>query len=132
MTLAEKHHAVQENPEMFKAYQKEVQNRGLKCSNKGSTINGKKVGINTFNNALKYAAQSVYDEHQRRVKSKQIDLFEQPQLLPPEVVDVLNEFSLADNTYENCEKLVQALKPLGYTCDYELDAEPFNLRKINN
>nr|WP_298657240.1 hypothetical protein [uncultured Flavobacterium sp.] len=62
------------------------------------------------------------------------DLFKHPELLPPPVVDVLNEFTLAEDMdgYENCAKLVEALKPLGYTCDYYLDAIPYNLRKLND
>lgn len=58
------------------------------------------------------------------------DLFETPHLLPLEVQNILILFSEMDNTYEDCEKLVKALNEVGYTCEYYLDAEPFNLHKI--
>lgn len=58
------------------------------------------------------------------------DLFEQPELLPIEVQEVINEFSEQENNYINCALLVDRLNELGYTCDYGLDAEPFNLIKI--
>jgi len=60
---------------------------------------------------------------------KEIDLFEQYETLPQSVQDVLLKYSEID-TYEDCEKLLTELKPLGYTFDYYLDATPFNLRKI--
>jgi hypothetical protein len=35
-----------------------------------------------------------------------------------------------DETYENCYNMVTELESVGYTCDYYLDAVPFDLRKI--
>ena len=35
-----------------------------------------------------------------------------------------------DNTYEDCRKLVDELESVGWTCDYYLDAEPYDLRPI--
>jgi DNA repair protein RadC len=35
-----------------------------------------------------------------------------------------------DETYENCQALQQELENVGYTIDYDLDAVPYNLRKI--
>jgi hypothetical protein len=43
---------------------------------------------------------------------------------------VLNKYSDKDDTYENCSNLVDDLNKIGYTCDYYLDAEPYNLRKL--
>ncbi len=59
-----------------------------------------------------------------------IDLFEYPGRLPVKVLEIIDKYSELDNTYENCEKLLQELKPYGYIFDYYLDAEPFNLREI--
>lgn len=59
-----------------------------------------------------------------------VDLFEYPELLPLEVQDVINKFSESENDYADCAKLVEELNDVGYTCDYGLDAEPYNLRKI--
>jgi hypothetical protein len=58
------------------------------------------------------------------------DLFENPELLPIEVLEILEKYSEMDNSYQNCSELVQELNSVGYTCDYGLDAEPFDLRKI--
>lgn len=59
------------------------------------------------------------------------DLFEHYESLPIEVQYLLGHWSEADNTYENCEALISDLNKLGYTCEYDLNAEPYNLRKIN-
>lgn len=58
------------------------------------------------------------------------DLLEQYDELPQDVQNVLNYFFHLDNTYENCEWLVETLNKIGYTIEYGLDAEPYNLRKL--
>jgi len=58
------------------------------------------------------------------------DLFSTPELLPSEVQDILTKYEAADFDYENCAELVKDLEKVGYTCDYYLDAQPFNLRKL--
>jgi hypothetical protein len=60
-----------------------------------------------------------------------MDMFEQYKLLPIEVQAILDKYSEKENDYENCSNLVDELEQVGWTCDYGLDAEPFNLR-INN
>jgi hypothetical protein len=50
--------------------------------------------------------------------------------LPQIVKDVLDRFSTDENDYESCGKLVDALNKIGWTCDYYLDAEPYDLRRI--
>ena len=65
-------------------------------------------------------------------KVKFVDLFDLPyDELPIELQEVLNKYSDMDDTYENCANLVDDLNNIGYTCDYYLDAVPYNLRKIN-
>lgn len=59
------------------------------------------------------------------------DLFEHPDELPEEVQKILSKYDDWDQTYEQCRDLEAALKPLGYTFDWYLDAQPYNLRKIN-
>jgi hypothetical protein len=59
------------------------------------------------------------------------DLFDTPELLPIEVQNVLEEFSYKDQTYENCQQLIAALELLGYTCDYDLNYNPFGLTNFN-
>jgi len=56
------------------------------------------------------------------------DLFQTPELIPLEVMDVLSTFS--DDTYEECARVQALVEQLGYTFDYYLDAEPYNLRKL--
>lgn len=63
------------------------------------------------------------------METPNIDLFENPFLLPKEVQDILNDFEEA-GSYARCEELLELLKPHGYTFEFYLDAEPFNLRKI--
>ncbi len=59
-----------------------------------------------------------------------MDLFNHLDLLPIEVQNVLEKYSTLDETYENCENLVLDLQTVGYTCEFGLDAVPFNLEKI--
>jgi hypothetical protein len=56
------------------------------------------------------------------------DLFEAPEQIPKDVLDILATFQ--DNTYEECERILNKLEQIGYTYEYGLDAEPFNLRKL--
>ncbi len=63
------------------------------------------------------------------------DLFnEEPESLPLELQDVLSAFEKRNEEgadgYENCAGLVKELEKIGYTCEYYLDAQPFNLKKI--
>lgn len=59
-----------------------------------------------------------------------MDLFENYELLPGNVLEVLTEFEEMDETYENCENFRNQLENIGYTFDYYLDAIPYDLRKI--
>lgn len=59
------------------------------------------------------------------------DLFEDVESLPQDVQDLLDDNSTMELDYENCIRLVSELEKLGYTCEYDLDAVPFNLKKIN-
>jgi hypothetical protein len=60
------------------------------------------------------------------------DFFTTPEQLPTEVHEILSDFSERENTYENCAQLEEALKPHGYTFTWGLDAEPYDLREIEN
>jgi hypothetical protein len=61
-----------------------------------------------------------------------MDLFETPELLPKEVQEVLEKYSEMDNTYENCNTLIDELNKVGYTCEYYLDGIPTNLKKLED
>lgn len=61
------------------------------------------------------------------------DLFEYPELLPQNVNDIIERFAEEDDySYESCDKLYDELYLVGYTFDYGLDAEPYNLRKLED
>ena len=57
------------------------------------------------------------------------DLFETPELIPVEVLVILESFS-ETNTYTELERILEAIEPLGYTFEYGLDASPYGLRKL--
>lgn len=62
-----------------------------------------------------------------------MDLFEQIEQLPEPVQNILKEFEQKyedEGNYTVCNWLIEQLKPLGYTCDYGLDAIPYDLRKL--
>jgi hypothetical protein len=56
------------------------------------------------------------------------DLFEYPELQPKEVRKIL--WSYVPQDYEDCDLLIQKLNAVGYTCEYGLDASPYNLTKL--
>jgi hypothetical protein len=58
------------------------------------------------------------------------DLFETPELIPDEVGLILE--TLEEGSYEDIERILKEIKPLGYTFEYYLDAVPYGLRKIKN
>lgn len=63
-----------------------------------------------------------------------IDLFEYVVKQPNEIFE-LNEaywmkFNKGDLTLSDCESWKTEAEDLGYTFDYALNAEPYNLRKI--
>jgi hypothetical protein len=78
-------------------------------------------------------ANDMYNSVKQVTKLEQkeeIDWFQHHELLPKEVQKVLLEHCTGENSYEACQRLIQELEPLGWTCEYGLDAEPYNLRKI--
>jgi len=58
------------------------------------------------------------------------DLFDTPELIPNEVQSILDKYALDDCDYMVCRQLQDELEYVGYTIDWGLDAEPFNLRPI--
>jgi len=64
-------------------------------------------------------------------KLDQVDLFENHNLLPPEVLAIYDEFP-DKLTYEECACFLQRMEAVGYSFEYYLDALPFNLKKYTN
>ncbi len=59
------------------------------------------------------------------------DLFETRELIPNNVQAVLETFNEdCDNTYLELDRILNEIKPMGYTFDYYLDADPYGLRPI--
>lgn len=59
------------------------------------------------------------------------DLFDTPDLIPNEVAKILNSFNEdTDNTYFELGRLQRQLEKIGYTFDFYLDAQPYNLRRL--
>lgn len=64
------------------------------------------------------------------MEEQEKDLFDEFDSLPKEVQDVLNSFDEDEDGYKECARVLEELKPLGYTFEYYLDAVPYNLKKI--
>lgn len=58
-------------------------------------------------------------------------LFELPELLSDEVIELLDEYSDGSLNYQDCENLLVKLKPHNLTFEYDLSAEPYGLKLIN-
>lgn len=58
------------------------------------------------------------------------DLFNHQEELPQEVIEIIDKFNGTENTYNNCEAFVLELNSVGYDCQFELDAQPYNLVNI--
>ncbi len=57
------------------------------------------------------------------------DLFETPDLIPANVLEVLESYE--EPTYETLAAMLKDCEAIGYTFDYYLDCIPFNLKKID-
>tara|TARA_R110000772_G_scaffold6250_2_gene21919 strand:- start:2715 stop:3071 length:357 start_codon:yes stop_codon:yes gene_type:complete len=65
-----------------------------------------------------------------------MDYFEHLDKAPQQVQDIVNHFGdkLEDcdlDEYQVCYDLVQALEKVGWTCEYYLDACPYDLKRID-
>jgi hypothetical protein len=59
-----------------------------------------------------------------------VDLFEDYEDQPEEVSAILSKYELEDNDYNTLNDLLAELNEIGYTFEFGLDAEPYDLRKI--
>ena len=61
-----------------------------------------------------------------------VDLFEDYENIPKEVDAIIKKYNyFEDATYKDLDECLKELEAIGYTFDYYLDAQPYNLRKIN-
>jgi hypothetical protein len=59
-----------------------------------------------------------------------VDLFEDYEDQPKEVSELLSTLDVEDYNYDSLNDLLSKMKKIGYTFDFGLDAEPYDLRKI--
>ena len=59
------------------------------------------------------------------------DLFETPEKIPTEIQDLLRQFEEEPRSYDSCYHLLVNCEAIGYTFGYGLDAEPYNLHKMD-
>jgi hypothetical protein len=59
------------------------------------------------------------------------DLFDFPELHPTNLRKVLWSYGCPQD-YDGCDVLIQRLNLIGYTCEYGLDASPYNLQRIQS
>ena len=62
----------------------------------------------------------------------EIDLFEYPNLIPHEIMVVLDTWDESETRNEEIDRMLKELKPLGYEFDYDMDNEPHSLKKIRS
>ncbi len=65
------------------------------------------------------------------MEDNRIDLFESYETLPAEVRVVIEKYMTGENSWESCRALEAELLPLGYTFEWGMSGEPYDLRKIN-
>ena len=62
------------------------------------------------------------------------DLFEHYEHQPKELATIVNKhLSRMENegySYCHCDEFLQEIRPLGYIFEFDLDARPYNLRKL--
>jgi len=59
-----------------------------------------------------------------------VDLFEDYEDQPEEVSELLSTLEVEDYNYDSLNDLLAEMKKIGYTFEFGLDAEPYDLRKI--
>ena len=85
---------------------------------------------------LGYTNVHIYDETGKEYffanggEVEGVDLFEDYDDQPEEVQAILANYDMEDNDYETMQNLKAELESIGYTFDFGLDAEPYDLRKI--
>lgn len=59
-----------------------------------------------------------------------MDLFKHYDKMPDDLRGVVKKYEMGENDYRVLEDFKEEVEALGYTFDYGLDAEPYNLRKV--
>ena len=62
-----------------------------------------------------------------------MDLFENYEQQPENLKEICDRYAKMDNCYIICEQFLKEVEAIGYTFEYGLDSQPFNLcKKITN
>ena len=78
----------------------------------------------------KYEAKQFARQNGLAIVPKPVeDLFDDLFQVPFQVRKAIKKHSEMEADYILCEKLLEELKPYGYTFEYGLDAIPYNLKK---
>jgi hypothetical protein len=75
-------------------------------------------------------AKGGYMSEGGETEEQGVDLFEDYEDQPKEVSDLLETLEVEDYNYDTLNDLLSKMKKIGYTFEFGLDAEPYDLRKI--
>jgi hypothetical protein len=116
--------------------------------NKKNNFRETKKEFNSYEDAVKWGKKNLGNFNHDMVRMEMCcggkmnegggveeeDLFEHYDKLPKNVKTILDKYSKIEAEegfdYEILKRFEQELKPLGYTFEYGLDAEPYDLKKI--
>lgn len=86
--------------------------------------NSNKYVKSTYNTFHNYGTGGSTDE--------QIDLFETPENIPPQVQEILNNYSeeIENGDYKGLSNAVEELEQIGYTFDFYVDGSAYDLRPM--
>jgi len=59
------------------------------------------------------------------------DLFKFPELIPGTIQAIMDSADENEDLYKECGRMQDLMRPLGYTFNFGLDGEPYDLRKIS-
>lgn len=91
----------------------------------GTDITTEKLEQNLLDAATK-AVPDIFDMH---IETLAADLFEHPDQIPQNVLDILDK--TLDAGYDALKNICKEVEELGYTFNFGLDAVPYDLRKIS-
>lgn len=93
-----------------------------------TTMQGNKFNIPSYDELMEQPYGFM--EQGGEMDDEGVDLFEDYEDQPEEVSVILSKYEVEDNDYDILEQLLAELEEIGYTFEYGLDAEPYDLRKI--
>lgn len=59
-----------------------------------------------------------------------MDLFDHFELLPEDIQNIINDFDVNKDHYQEASKMEYKMLKKGYTFEYSLDGMPYHLRKV--